>query len=345
MRRTRVSFATCNLYNLNLPSFPMYDSHTWTNEQYTRKITWLANIVSSLAADVWGFQELWHQKSLHDVFKAVANNNSYDLLVPEGHNGDKIVCAGAVRTDILTSDEPEWIENFPEQLILESKGEDSQTLEIRIFVNAFSRPVLHFRVQPHGKSRPISVYVAHLKSKRPTKIFKESWYNNNDGYYHKHKEGVGAALSTIRRTAEAAALRMMITDRLKDNNDPVVVLGDLNDGGQSNTLNIIGGQPNYLRAPWSTGGSDTDLYSVNVLQALRSLRDVYYTHEYQNTREVLDHILVSQEFYDHSNNREWGFHEMVVMNDHLEDNDHKATGSTDHGVVKAEFEYRPASNS
>ena len=32
----------------------------------------------------------------------------------------------------------------------------------------------------------------------------------------------------------------------------------------------------------------------------RSRRDVYYTHVYQNTRESLDHILVSQEFYDNS---------------------------------------------
>ena len=80
-------------------------------------------------------------------------------------------------------------------------------------------------------------------------------------------------------------------------------------------------------------------------QALRSLRDVYYTHEFRNTRETLDHILVSQEFYDHSESREWGFREMVVMNDHLNDKDHKATGATDHGIVKAEFEYRPASNS
>ena len=345
MPRTRVSFATCNLYNLNLPDFSIYDSYKWTDEQYTRKIKWLANVVSSLAADVWGFQELWHQEGLNAVFKAANNYNSYDLLVPEGHYGDKIVCAGAVRKDILTSDKPEWIESFPEQFILESKGEDKQTPEIRILINAFSRPVLHFRVQPRRKSRPISVFVAHLKSKRPTKIFRESWYNSNEGYYHKHNEGIGAALSTIRRTAEAAALRMMITDRLKDNNDPVVVLGDLNDSGQSNTLNIVGGDTNYLRAPWSIGGSATNLYSVSVLQALRSLRDVYYTYKIKNMRDTIDHILVSQELYDQSKNREWGFRDMVVINDHLNNENHKVVGTTDHGIVKAEFEYRPASTS
>ena len=121
-----------------------------------------------------------------------------------------------------------------------------------------------------------------------------------------------------------------------------IVLSDLNDDGQSNTLNIIAGDPNYLRTPWSTGGSDTDLYSVGVLQALRSRRDVYYTSKHKKWRQALDHILVSRELYPHSRNRQWGFREMVVVNDHLDDKDHKESGTSDHGVVMAKFAYRPA---
>lgn len=32
---------------------------------------------------------------------------------------------------------------------------------------------------------------------------------------------------------------------------------------------------------------------------------------------------------------------MEILNDHLNDDNHKQNGSTDHGIVKATFEYRP----
>ena len=134
---------------------------------------------------------------------------------------------------------------------------------------------------------------------------------------------------------------MILTEVMKGNEQPVVVLGDLNDGQGSNTLNILTGQPRYLLG-LSSGGSDVDLYSAGTLQEYRSQRDVYYTHIFNNSRESLDHILVSQEFYDNSRKRIWAFDDMHVVNDHLNDDNHKETGTTDHGIVKATFKYRPA---
>ena len=129
---------------------------------------------------------------------------------------------------------------------------------------------------------------------------------------------------------------------MKDTDTPVVVLGDLNDSQHSNTLNVLTGQPNFLLSGLTQGGSDVDLYTTGTLQEYRSLRDVYYTHVFNNTRESLDHILVSQEFYDNSRKRLWAFKGMEIRNDHLDDDDHKGTGSSDHGIVRADFEYRPA---
>ena len=121
-----------------------------------------------------------------------------------------------------------------------------------------------------------------------------------------------------------------------------LVLGDCNDGQLSNTLNLLTEQPNYLVGCGKTGGSDIALYSVGTLQELMSLRDVYYTHVHQNIRESLDHILVSQELYDHSKKRVWALKDMVLANDHLNSKNHKEDGTSDHGVVKATFEYFPA---
>ena len=56
---------------------------------------------------------------------------------------------------------------------------------------------------------------------------------------------------------------------------PVLVLGDLNDGQHSNTLNILTEQPRYLVGE-SRGGVDTGLYTAQTLQEYRDTRDVYY---------------------------------------------------------------------
>lgn len=336
-----LSLVNCNLYNLNLPGHRIYrDSDGWTPEQYAKKVQWTARTLKSVEADVYAFQELWHKDALKDVFEAAGLLADYDLLVPPNHTGSKIVCAAAVKKELLDG-EPEWITKFPDQFKLASGGDDDQTAAISVNINSFSRPVLHFNIKPRENLDATSVYVAHFKSKGPTAVYREGWYRDDADYYSKHYEGLGSAVSTIRRTAEAAALRMLIVDRIKHNDFPLIAMGDLNDSQLSNTLNILTGQPNYLTG-LSMGGSDTDMYSVATLQEYRSLRDIYYTHIHNHIRESLDHILVSQEFYDNSRKRQWIFKGMEIFNDHLADEDHKETGTTDHGIVKAIFKYDPA---
>ena len=339
-RRTQFSVSNCNLYNLNLPGESIYsDSNGWSDEEYALKIEWLRRAVLSMPSDVWGFQELWHKDAIEQVFEG-AEFEGYRCLAPVGHAGQKIVCGAAVREEILHG-EPEWIEDFPDTFKMQSGGDDAQSSNIAVQLNRFSRPVLRFRVKPRSNGRLITVFVAHLKSKLPSKVYYEDWYKDNKDYYRKHAEAIGAGLATIRRTAEAVALRMILSDEMKNTDTPVVVLGDLNDAHRSNTLNIITGQPNYILSGLDKGGGDTDLYSAASLQAFRSERNVYYTHIHQSVQETLDHILVSQEFYDNSRKRRWAFKGLDILNDHLNDDDHKANGSTDHGVVRARFEYRP----
>ena len=341
MARTRFSIATFNLYNLNRPGMPVYtDTDGWSEEQYKAKIDWTASVIRRVGADAWGFQELWHRDALADVFALAGLRDEYTLLVPPDHIGQRIVCAGAVRNEILVGD-PVWIDQFPDHFRLESSGDDPQTPQIRVEIDAFSRPVLSYRIRPRRNGAPISVFVAHLKSKGPTKVYREAWYRAEQEYYRVHSEGVGSALSTIRRTAEALALRMMLTDAFKGNDEPAIVLGDRNDGADSNTLGIVTGEPRFLTSPLYPGGSDTDLYSMGRLLALRSFRDVYFTHTYQGSHESLDHILVSQELYDSSRKRQWAFRRAEILNDHLGRDDHKESGTGDHGIVSVEFEYWP----
>lgn len=342
MPAQRFSLTTFNLYNLNEPGLPLYDKSTpWTEDEYKLKLTFIARQLREMRADIFAFQELWHAKSLENAFAAAKLAADYDLLVPGGHAGQRIVCAAAVRKGLLIG-APAWIDRFPEDFNLSSKGEDSQTPQIAVKVDRFSRPVLHMTVKPVPDAPEIHVYVCHFKSKGPTKIFGEPWYDKDK--HSKHSEAIGSALSTIRRTAEATALKMIVTDRIKQTDIPAIVVGDVNDGDLSNTINILTGQPSYLMG-LSLGGGDSDLYTAQTLQQYRSTRDVYYTHIHQNIRESLDQILVSQEFYDNSRKRIWAFDGMDIANDHLNSEDHRADGSNDHGIVRARFRYDPAKKS
>lgn len=333
-----ISFGSFNLYNLQSPGVAMYSGSRWTEEQYEAKIFYTGAVLKRIAADVVGFQELWAGEALREAMQMAGLDATHRALVPPGHPGNRIVCAGMVRMDLLV-DEPEWIVDFPEDMVLASGGDDPQQDRIAVALTTFSRPVLHFTVQPHPDTPVIHVFVAHFKSRRPTELWREDWYEAD---LHKdHLNALGYAVSTIRRTAEATALRMIITNLTKGTNTPVVVIGDMNDGKLSNTLNILTEQPQYLTG-LSEGGGDNALYTAQTLQEYRSTRDVYYTHVFKKERESLDHILFSQEFYDHSKRRLWAFDEMTVDNDHLNIEDHKATGTNDHGILRAGFRWKPA---
>ncbi|SAI46068.1 Uncharacterised protein [Bordetella ansorpii] len=342
MNLSTFHIATFNLYNLNLPGLPIYDTDKdgWSQEQYDMKIAWTAHQIGLMQADVFGFQELWHAQALTDALERIEATDQYDVLTPPDADGGKIVCAAIVRRGLLVG-EPDWIEDFPDDFILQSQGDDPQTPLIEVNISGFSRPVLHFVARPHEKSPDVHFYVCHLKSKRPTEVYNEDWYKADKTHYSKHGNALGSALSTIRRTAEAAALRYLLTEQLKNTDVPVVVLGDINDDQHSNTANILTEQPRYLMGD-AQGGGDVALYTAQTLQEYRDTRDVYYTHVFQDQRESLDQILVSQEFYDHSRKRIWMFDGMLVNNDHLNFDNHKTSGTNDHGIIRASFKYRPA---
>lgn len=340
MPAKRISFTTFNLLNLNLPGRPIYgDADGWSEDQYARKIDWIARMLRTARADVFGFQELWAEAALRAAFETAGLAGDYDLLAPPGHGGGSIVSAAAVRRGIVDG-APGWITRFPDGFRLQSSGDDPQAPDISVAIDRFSRPVLHFAVRPLASERPIQVFVAHLKSKAPTKLDHEAWFRADKPRYAPHREALGAAISTIRRTAEAAALRWIITAATRGNNDPVVVLGDLNDGQLSNTLAIVTGQPTYL-VGLSTGGGDTDLYAAQTLQEYRASRDVYFTYIHQDMHQSLDHILVSRELYDNSRSRIWAFEGLDIWNDHL-NADAAETMTGDHGVVRASFRHAPA---
>ena len=340
MNLDRFSVATFNLYNLQLPGKRMnLGQRVWTEAEFASKVEWTSGQIARLNADVVGLQELWSREAMERVLAHDGLDATYDLLATPA-NGRKIVCAALARKGLLRG-EPRWVNSVPEELKLQSSGDDPQTPEVSVAITHFSRPVLNFQVALREKPPLTEVFVAHLKSKLPERVANEDWFKTDPDRFKPHQDALGSAVSTIRRTAEATALRILLTDTMKGTVTPVVVLGDLNDGQHSNTVNILTEQPRYLVGE-SKGGADTGLYTGQTLQEYRDTRDVYYTHVHEDLRESLDHILVSEQFYDNSRRRQWLFDGLIINNDHLNDENHRTAGTGDHGIVRVDFRWRPA---
>lgn len=351
MNLKALSVSTFNLFNLQDPGKPMNPGQKpWTPEEFLLKVQWTVwQLGVLMKPDIVGLQELWSKTALDAVLNYNYGTKDEPKFLKDDYeplstpaNGKKIVCGALVRKGLLTG-EPKWEDKFPEAMKLDLKEDpaDPQSPQIKVTIKAFSRPVLRFAVKLRDDQTPTEVFVTHLKSKLPTDVGKEAWFVSDPDTFKPHRNALGAGISTIRRTAEAVALRVMLTGVMKGTATPVIVLGDINDGQHSNTANILTEQPNFLVGD-ATGGSDVGLYTAQTLQEYRDTRDVYYTHVHQDLRESLDHILVSEQFYDNSRKRLWLFDGLVINNDHLNFENHKETGTGDHGVVKVSFKFKPA---
>jgi endonuclease/exonuclease/phosphatase family metal-dependent hydrolase len=334
-----LKIATFNLYNLQIPEKPIYYGRRISVEEYERKLDWTARTLRLLNADVIGFQELWDPQALVDAFDRMGLGEDYHLVVNEELDFEAST-ALAIRRSTCEHVSTRWVKEFPDELRLVKRKPANflePNYEMAVDVGHFSRALLRVRVRP-PQGPDIVFFVAHLKSKLPIQLDQEE---QDLDEVRAHSTAIGSALATIRRAAEAAALRVILDKLMKSTDTPIVVMGDLNDSQLSITTSIITGTPKYRLFAKSRVGSRSDkgLYSVATLQEHRSLRDVYYSYLHEGMRESLDHILVSEQFYDYSVNRVWSFREMLVLNDHL---DIETPGASDHGVISSTFDYNPA---
>lgn len=353
-----LSFATMNLYNLQSSRRTTYPgSKPLGKDLYQAKIRFLGAMLRNTAADVIGFQELWAVSALEDAFEEAGLRDAYDFIARDATGVGKPQVALAARKGMidlggLTPDDGTfWIEDFPEGAVFRKR----RTIEqVGVDIDSFSRPVLSAMVTP-PRGPAIRVMVAHLKSKRPMNLDKDERENPAVA---PHADAIGQALASIRRTAEAAALRILLNLSMEGNETPHVVMGDLNNGSLSVSTGIITGDPRHVvtaRQRNVTGKrADKGLYSAEMLMHLRTQGHTNYSHIFEGKLEMLDHILVSEEFYDHSDRRSWSFRYAEIFNDYLTlphkrkeieaklATDRKAIWPTDHGIARAIFDYNPA---
>lgn len=335
-----ISIANFNLMNLNLPGQPIYDGDGWSQDEFEAKSAFSERILDDLDADVIGFQECWNAEALAGILERPALRGRYDLVArttdPPG-----IQVALAVRKGMLQS-EPEWIGDLPPDARFTDLREARDAREsVSVTISRFSRPLLRVLVNKARGTPDILVYVVHLKSKGPTALRRD----RDNPILQNNSFIARSVVSHVRRMVEAGALRAILDAEMEGNDRPVVVLGDLNDATTAVSTELLTGNPGYRFFSKSTVGrkSDKGLYTVEKLQQLRSFRHVYYTYVFKNQMESLDHIMVSDSFYDHSAIRKWSFREMRVLNDHLTATEAQRIrlGFNDHGIIVARFDWNP----
>jgi endonuclease/exonuclease/phosphatase family metal-dependent hydrolase len=328
-----IKVGTFNVLNLARTGEVFYDDQRpYSPTEFDRKADWIAEQLRRMDADVVGFQEVFHEEALQEVCLRSRLFSGGTVVAPgaDGASGPRLGLA----TRLPVTEAASTVDRFP-------PGLDAAVDGLALPVGSFSRPVLRARVRLDA-TRELTVFVVHLKSKRPIR-------DPAAAEHDPREEALGKARALIRRASEAAALRFLLLDEIVGNARPAIVLGDLNDGARAVTTDIVMGdepsrfwpRPEEKPAYW-----DRVLYSAHEINSRLAGRDVSYTHIFNGHYENLDHILVSQEFYDRNPQRIGEVANVRYFNDHVFDSrlssDDRDRIVSDHAQLIAEIRLRPA---
>lgn len=291
-----------NLYNLVLPKTKYYRTKKYSKHDYKLKTKWISSQLNAMDADIVGFQEVFHKKALLKAIEKTkfSTENVYVL----GETGKSPV-VGLASTFPLVGD-PVSIKDIPKKV---TSGLGAAAKEI----SKFSRPILKAKIALYNEITA-TVFVCHLKSKRPTFLGGEDKEDLST-------LAIGEARSLLRRSVEATGLRQLIINESAQTTNPIILIGDLNDSTRSVTTNIISGTPPWKFAPIAKKRKHWDslLYSTFDVISLKSHKNEWPTHIYNGHYESLDHIFVSQEFSFKNRERIGNIDFVHVLDDHLKD--------------------------
>lgn len=326
------TIATGNLLNFALPNRLYYDNaEAYTVEQYQTKLAGLSTVFRGLQADIIGCQEVWDENALIALTQqaGMAGFHVTAPLASNQPNSPYTQGKGATGTPALG-----LISRFP---IIKSEllFQIPQLAQIEIpddgIYTTFNRPPLIAEVAINEQFS-VTVVVAHLKSKRP------HYLQDADG---KTIEDVNDPFIRVRaklrslcmRAAEAAGIRQMVIERLQHTHQPLILVGDMNDVMQSVTTQLLS---ETSEIHYDKSVRDIALFDASQVQTrLAWTRDVAYTHVYQGMPEVIDQILVSEEFVEASKFCRAEVLQVDYFNDHLKYD--YAIRPSDHGLVRAKI--------
>lgn len=281
---TRFKVMTWNIENLFLVGNKFGPK---TQADYTQKLKSLGNVILELEPDVLAVQEIGDLDAFEEL-----------VLILEGHYPHVHVSTSpdprGIRVGFLSKldiEEHEDIETFPEGGLLKVLGYITETGVTEI--TRLGRGALRILVKPEpGLS--IHLINAHLKSKLLT--FSSSTGQARFAPKDENERAQAAGLALLRRTAESVALRVKANQLLENNQKQgLIILGDLNDVPSAATTQILhgpsGSEIGTNAFDRRDQGDDTRLFNLAPLIT----EERRYSRIYRNSKELIDHIFVSQE--------------------------------------------------
>lgn len=327
-----LTVATCNVLNLALPGRHFYPGQEpYSQSEYERKVGWLGERFQTLNADVLAVQEVWDETALQEAVNRSGLRYKF-VSVPGAENGlGQGGAQGTPRVGLVTRLAVEAVESlidFPPQAVVNVPGLGPYT--------RFERPPLHATLRL--KNGPcLHVITAHFKSKRP-KFLSDAQGQPTEDRDDPAVQALGSLRSLIMRGAEALAVRLKVIELLSRTREPLVMMGDLNDGPHSVTTQLVAATS---QVAYDRGAYDNALFSAWDVQGESALRrDVAFSHIHQGFPEVLDQILVSEEFTAKSRRAIGEVKRVEVFNDHLFEG--RSRTVSDHGFVRALIRWEQA---
>lgn len=285
-----------NVENLFQPGDEVSEGRTMKADLYDAKLEYLAKIVSEVSPDVLALQELGGDSaavssSLADLARRLGGGYPHTALsnYPDGRS---IRVAFLSRLPLAN----------PQDVVSFAPGELTAVADWfpRPPVTRLGRGSLLVQVEATGGVR-VRLLTLHLKSKLVTYPPRDgkTRFNPKD----EQERATGAGLALLRRTAEAAAVRVALNDLMQAEPEVhTVVLGDLNDDPKAATSQLLAG-PEERDITSADKGDAPRLH--NLMTALPGPgvgendrwflpEGERFTRLYQGQGELIDHIYVSR---------------------------------------------------
>jgi predicted extracellular nuclease len=267
-----ITITTWNVQNL-APSSPVFAD----------KVDFIVSILQALNSDVIALQEILDLTALNTLATRLGFQQ---VAAAPDSRGNRV----AFLTRVAPAAPPKQITQFrlPAGIVI-SEFDGSGNVQV---VTQFPRPALQITVAHNG--RQIDVITAHLKSKLLT-------FGGNFSTSNETLRAHTAFFALERRAAESAGVRDHVTGTLSAGRD-VVVLGDLNDGTEAATTEVLYGPPGSQ----PRGPADATLASgafqrpdaqdgqrlFNVTKLVPE--PLRWSRRFNGQNELLDHILASE---------------------------------------------------
>ena len=275
---------TWNLENLFLVD---RQSGSKTPEEYKQKLTSLADVILKLDPDVLAVQEIGDLQAFEELIALLENR--YPQIQLSNFPDRRGIRVGFISK--LAIEEHEDLKAFSEGGLFKIEGYVTENDMTEI--SQMSRGAVRILVKPKS-SLPVHLINVHFKSKLLT--YSSSTGRPRFSPHNENERAQVAGLALLKRTAEAVAIRVKANELLENNDKQgLIVLGDLNDVTSAATTQILqgasGSEIGTTAFNRSDRGDDTRLF--NLAPLIDSQRR--YSRIHKNSKELIDHIFVSQE--------------------------------------------------